>query len=687
MNAASYDALLAAGAAGEAAARLVGRRLLGLGPLFGKDLLLWFGPRRETVSAVLATEPAAAFYAVPEQWSRAVADAGSPFAPAQGLEHFIRLLEVRLVGRSVSAVTAVRWERTVTLLFGPRQGLDAGPDSVALVHEAAPRPARFVLVGPDDKVVASWPAPGGGPDVEGTARPRAGEPYRPPSRSGRSGTISPLDPTDLALDPNAFNAALAAAERREQTAGRQAESWRLILAAAPALGPSAARAVAERALETEQSHPAAGLSEVPGTASLYRAFREVVRLYPSGPFQPGLLVSRADGSALVTGVTAVSLSSPATLSESQPPESRFLPLPTVGQALCLWHVWTKATALREGLAGQLDKAVRAALARTRRKVERQKADLARAGEAVELRRSGELLLANLHLVKPGQTEVTLPDYDGRPRVIPLDPRLGPSQNAQRYFQRYRKARRAAELDAPRRKASWELAWLKALAYDLGETLRRQPHEPGPPVGPPEGAPEAAEIDGLWRDVQETLTTVRRLQDIGAALQQFAAGSEPARSTSSPGGKKQQPPAPPPGAADRAPGPARFITDDGLAVLAGRSALENETLSLRTAAGTDLWFHVRGYPGSHVVLRVPPGTSSEAVPATSILQAAALAARLSAARGEGKVAVDYTEARHLRRPKGAPPGLVLYDPHRTVVVDTSRVPLPRPVGRMAGASEE
>jgi len=104
---------------------------------------------------------------------------------------------------------------------------------------------------------------------------------------------------------------------------------------------------------------------------------------------------------------------------------------------------------------------------------------------------------------------------------------------------------------------------------------------------------------------------------------------------------------------------------------------NEALSLKLAGPDDIWLHARGCPGSHVLLRLPAAGQSPP-PESSLLEAAALAAHLSAARGGGKVEVDYTEARHLRRPKGAPPGLVLYDPHRTVLVDTVKTPLPREV---------
>ncbi len=90
------------------------------------------------------------------------------------------------------------------------------------------------------------------------------------------------------------------------------------------------------------------------------------------------------------------------------------------------------------------------------------------------------------------------------------------------------------------------------------------------------------------------------------------------------------------------------------VLAGRTDRANEELSLRLAAAGDLWFHIRGMPGSHVVLRVPAGTVPDRV--TREL-AAGIAAYHSKARGAGTVAVSCTEGRHVSKPKGAPPGTV------------------------------
>ena len=110
------------------------------------------------------------------------------------------------------------------------------------------------------------------------------------------------------------------------------------------------------------------------------------------------------------------------------------------------------------------------------------------------------------------------------------------------------------------------------------------------------------------------------------------------------------------------------------VLAGRTDEANERVSLRLARPRDLWFHVRGMPGSHVVLRVPEGSE----PKREIQElVAALAAYHSKGRGGGTVAVSCTQARHVSKPPGAPKG--------TVTIRCERVLKVRPMDEAAAAT--
>jgi predicted ribosome quality control (RQC) complex YloA/Tae2 family protein len=106
--------------------------------------------------------------------------------------------------------------------------------------------------------------------------------------------------------------------------------------------------------------------------------------------------------------------------------------------------------------------------------------------------------------------------------------------------------------------------------------------------------------------------------------------------------------------DRAAGLLEYTLPGGWQLLAGRTDAANDYLSLKLARPGDLWFHVHGMPGSHVVLRVPPGARPDR--ATQEL-AASIAAFHSKARDAGTIAVSCTEARHVSKPRGASPGTV------------------------------
>lgn len=115
---------------------------------------------------------------------------------------------------------------------------------------------------------------------------------------------------------------------------------------------------------------------------------------------------------------------------------------------------------------------------------------------------------------------------------------------------------------------------------------------------------------------------------------------------------------------RLPGIVEYRLPGDWTVLAGKTDEANELLSLRLARDGDRWFHIRGMPGSHVILRVPDG----ATPDRATLElAAAIAAYHSKARGAGTVAVSCTEGRHVSKPKGARPGTVTIQKEKVLKV--------------------
>jgi predicted ribosome quality control (RQC) complex YloA/Tae2 family protein len=227
-------------------------------------------------------------------------------------------------------------------------------------------------------------------------------------------------------------------------------------------------------------------------------------------------------------------------------------------------------------------------------------------EIDRLRKSGELILAYQYNIEPGQQTLTAAyEVDGPELDIKLDPTLSPVANAQRYFKRYEKAKSAGE-DVPKlvRAAKREAAFLEQLALDL-------------------------ELAASWPEVDEVREA---LEEHG-----FARGPRQARPK---GGK---------------PSPLRITTDDGFIIWVGRNARQNDEVTFSRGGPEDLWLHVRGAAGAHVIVK----HDGRQIPAAVIEQAAALAARYSPMRGEARVLVDVTQRKHVRKIRGGKPGMVTY----------------------------
>lgn len=283
--------------------------------------------------------------------------------------------------------------------------------------------------------------------------------------------------------------------------------------------------------------------------------------------------------------------------------------------------------VRARLVKHLEKERKAA----ERRIERIEEELREAEEVAALERAGELLKANLARVAPGATSLTVADFaTGEPVAIPLDPKLGPKQNLEALFKRYQKlirrlAKAGGQIDAARA----SLASLVALQDEVA------------------AAPELAGI--LEREA------VRRMLD--------RAGGGPGRADTSAQGRRED--APPQTAKPALPAayrdqpkrlhPRRYRTAAGLEIWVGRSDEANDFLTTRLARGKDLFFHLAGAPGSHVILRTE-GRSDP--PAEALLDACELAVHFSKAKNAGSAEVHVVPIQNVKKPRGAKPGLVM-----------------------------
>lgn len=251
-------------------------------------------------------------------------------------------------------------------------------------------------------------------------------------------------------------------------------------------------------------------------------------------------------------------------------------------------------------------------ARLEKKTALQMDELEECEKKEELRKYGELITANIYALKKGMQSARVIDYyvENAPEIsIPLDSRLTPAQNAQIYFKKYTKMKNAEiEITKQIENTERELMYVDSVLDSLSR------------------ASGQSELDEIRRELTESGYT---------SLQKRYAGMK----KSAPTGK-----------------PIEYLTSGGYRLLCGKNNLQNDTLTTRTAEKSDWWFHVKGAPGSHVIMF----TDGREEPSALDFTEAATVAAYNSSLSEGKnVAVDYTQVRYIKKPQGSKPGFVTY----------------------------
>lgn len=254
--------------------------------------------------------------------------------------------------------------------------------------------------------------------------------------------------------------------------------------------------------------------------------------------------------------------------------------------------------------------------RIRRKINLQKQELADSAQREQWKIYGDLLNANLWSLQKGDTEAVLQNFyeeDLPMIVIPLDPQKTPSQNAQKYYAEYRKADNAEK--------------------KLLELIQQ-------------GEQEYAYIDSVF----DALTRAATIDEL-AAIRSELESQGYLRSQTRKGMKPQK------------LNPKKYLSDDGFTILVGRNNIQNDQLTLKESKGRDMWFHTKNIPGSHCIVV----SDGHEIPDSTLTQAAILAATNSRAMDSSQVPVDYTQIKHIKKPKGGKPGMVIYHVYNTAYV--------------------
>ena len=239
-------------------------------------------------------------------------------------------------------------------------------------------------------------------------------------------------------------------------------------------------------------------------------------------------------------------------------------------------------------------------------------DLAENSEGYRIR--GEILNANLNRVKSGMTKIELPNYyeNNQPIEIKLDAALSPARNGQKYFTRYKKLRDSIK--------------------HVKEQIK------------------IAQDNLAYFDSVQTAIDNAEPQDIDQITDELTAQGYLKKPQKQKRKKK---------IAER--NLNKFKLSSGKTVLVGKNNYQNDWLTLKKANKTDIWFHVKNIPGSHVILQDDEPTDKD------IVEAAEIAAYFSKAKNSAHVQVDYVQDKRVKKPNGAKPGFVIYTGQNSIEV--------------------
>lgn len=293
-------------------------------------------------------------------------------------------------------------------------------------------------------------------------------------------------------------------------------------------------------------------------------------------------------------------------------QGNVLPYPTLSEMLDAYFAEKSERDRVQQQAAIVLRVVRNELKKNKTKIKKQQAELDAADNADEFKVKGELLTTYMHQVERGMTEIELPNYydDNKPLKIALSNQIGPSQNAQKYFTKYNK--------------------LKTSVKYLNEQIAMAQEE-------------VDYFENLLAQID--IASPKDIEEIRQELIQEGYMRVQSK-------KKQKP---------QVSQPEKFYATDGTLIEVGKNNLQNERLSMKTAAKSDIWLHTKDIPGSHVIIH-------DANPSDdTLLEGAMLAAYFSKARDSANVPVDYLPVRRLRKPNGSKPGFVIFEGQTTMAV--------------------
>lgn len=275
------------------------------------------------------------------------------------------------------------------------------------------------------------------------------------------------------------------------------------------------------------------------------------------------------------------------------------------------------------IAGDLKKTLSSRLERIEGKIEKMQNELEIAKHSDHYRTYGDILLANAFHIPQGANPAQLVDFEGKDIEIPMDTRLSVTENAQKYYFKYKKSVSAVQ------NIAIQIAEARADREYLAHALVMADH-----------AENEEDIRELRKELEEYGFVSKKENPSGKAKGKVPKNGKPHLHVH------------------------RYVLSSGKSLLIGRSNTANDTLTMKYASNSDYWLHTNTIPGSHCIIRCEGEEPTDA----DLEEAARAAAYYSKARESSKVAVDYCRVRFVKKIPGAKPGMVTYSNFKTVFVD-------------------
>lgn len=290
--------------------------------------------------------------------------------------------------------------------------------------------------------------------------------------------------------------------------------------------------------------------------------------------------------------------------------------PTISDVLETYYAEKEKSSRIRQKSSDLRRIVQSALERSQRKLSLQEKQMKDTEKKDKYRIYGEMIHTYGYSVPEHARDFEAFNYyTNEPVKVPLNPDLTPAENAKKYFDRYSKLKRTAE----------------ALSTLLVETREEIEHL--------ESIATALDIAVSESD----LTQIKQELTAYGYIKKHAAGTRRERVTSR---------------------PFHYISSDGYHMYVGKNNFQNDELTFKMATGNDWWFHAKGQPGSHVIVKC----GNDELPDKSFEEAARLAAYYSKGRQAPKVEIDYIQKKHVKKTNGGKPGFVIYHTNYSMSIE-------------------